>query len=203
MIKIQENGEKLVNITKICSDLVVDLDPKRPAYFRETVAKMICKAKSFLPKGVTFIIGDAWRSQKIQKDIHKDFYCMFKKEHPNWSDKLIKAEIDQYVAPYKGKEVSGHMTGAAVDLRLIYKKNGRKLPMKSKKLSYQENALSGQKELPRYILKNRKIMFEALKKAGLSNYPKEYWHWSYGDLWWAKRNKESKVFYGPVFKLES
>lgn len=88
------------------------------------------------------------------------------------------------------------MTGAAVDLRLM--KNGRKMPMKSKKLSYQENAQSVQPKLPKYIQRNRQIMFRALKKAGLTNYSQEYWHWSYGDIQWAKRNKKKKAFYGVV-----
>lgn len=200
MIEICDNGEKLVDIEKVCSGLIIDLTPKRKAYFRESVAKMICRAKSYLPKGVTFIIGDAWRSQKIQKDIHKIFCKKFKREHPRWSDRRIKKEINEYVAPYKGRHVSGHMVGGAVDLRLY--QNGRKVPMKSGKLSYQENALSSQLKLPKYIQKNRKLMFSALKRAGLSNYKKEYWHWSYGDLWWAKRNHKTKTVYGPIEKLD-
>ncbi|MBI3671473.1 dipeptidase, partial [Candidatus Azambacteria bacterium] len=44
--------------------------------------------------------------------------------------------------------------------------------------------------------KNREIMFKVLRGAGLSNYPKEFWHWSYGDVWWAKRNKKKIAIYG-------
>lgn len=195
-MKIQDNGEKLVDIEEICDGLIIDLQPKRKAYFRETVAKMICKAKTYLPKGITFIIGDAWRSREIQEQIHHNFYQRFKKENPDWSDKQIKDEIDKFVAPFEGENVSGHMTGGAVDLRLI--KNGRKVPMKSAKLSYEENALSNQPKLSKSIQKNRQIMFDALSKAGLSNFPKEYWHWSYGDYWWAKRNNKKIIFYDKV-----
>jgi D-alanyl-D-alanine dipeptidase len=68
-------------------------------------------------------------------------------------------------------------------------------------LTYQENAKSNQTKLPKYIKKNRKIMFDALTKAGMSNYPKEYWHWSYGDLWWAERNQKEYAIYGPIYKI--
>lgn len=200
MIKIQDNGEKLVDIETICPGLIIDLKPKRKVYFRETVAQMICRAKKYLPEGMTFIIGDAWRSADIQKAIHENFYHKFKKENPKWSDQQIKSEIEKFVAPYEGENVSGHMTGAAVDLRLY--QNGRKMPMKSAKLSYQENALSSQPKLPKYIQTNRQIMFEALSKAGLSNFPKEYWHWSYGDYWWAKRNNKKNFIYGPINKIK-
>lgn len=145
---------------------------------------------------MTFIISDAWRPQYVQEEITKWFIKHFSKKYPGWSkDKVIK-EIEKYVAPSKGKYASGHVTGGAVDLRLL--KNGRKIPMESSKLTYQENAKSFQPKLPQYIQKNRNVMFAALKKAGLSNYPKEYWHWSYGDIWWAKRNKKKTAIYGVV-----
>jgi D-alanyl-D-alanine dipeptidase len=190
MIKIKEYGEPLVDIKKLCPDLVIDLGSFKPrkektAYLRKTVAEMVCKAKSHLPKSMTFIIGDAWRSQYVQEKILQGFVKRF----------TIK-EAEKYVAPFKGKHASGHMTGGAVDLRLW--KNNRKVPMKSSKLTYQENAKSFQPKLPAYIQKNRQIMFDTLRKAGLSNYPKEYWHWSYGDIWWAKRNKKKIAIYGVI-----
>lgn len=201
MIKIKECGESLVDIKKLCPTLVIDLGPRRMkkekrAFLRKTVAKMVCRAKSYLPKGMTFVINDAWRPQYVQKEIFQWFIKRLSKKHPSWSKSKIIKEVERYVAPSEGKYASGHMTGGAIDLRLW--KNGRKIPMKSLKLSYQENAKSHQPKLPAYIQKNRQIMFRALKRAGLSNYPKEYWHWCYGDIWWAKRNKKKIAIYGVI-----
>jgi len=70
--------------------------------------------------------------------------------------------------------------------------------MRSKKLNYQENSLSQQPKLPEHLQKNRKMMADALEKAGFSNYPMEFWHWSYGDLWWAKRKKKKIAIYGLI-----
>jgi len=187
MIKIKKCGEPLVDIKKFCPDLVIapNLEKENRAFLRKTVIKMICRAKKRLPEGMTFIIESAWRPQELQKKIFQNFV----------KRSSIK-EAKKYVAPYRGKYVSGHMTGGAVDLRLW--KNGRRVPMKSSKLTYQENAKSFQPKLPKYIQRNRQIMFDALKKAGLSNFPKEFWHWSYGDVWWAKRNKKKVAIYGIV-----
>lgn len=201
MINIKECNEPLVDIKKLCPNIKVDLGGRRmkkekTAYLRKTVAEMILRAEKELPRGMTFIIGDGWRPQYVQEEIAKWFIKRFSKKYPSWpKDKIIK-EIEKYVAPSNGKYVSGHMTGGAVDLRLL--KNGKKVPMKSSKLTYQENAKSFQPKLPQYIQKNRNVMFAALKKAGLSNYPKEYWHWSYGDIWWAKRNKKKTAIYGVI-----
>jgi D-alanyl-D-alanine dipeptidase len=201
MIKIRECNEILVDIKKLCPDLIIDLGKQRmkkekTAYLRKTVAEMICCAKKELPEGITFIIGDAWRPQYVQQEIMKKFIKRFSKKYPNLPKTKIVEEAEKYVAPANGKYASGHMTGGAVDLRLW--KKGRKVPMKSSKLIYQENAKSFQPKLPKYIQKNREIMFNALKKAGLSNCPREYWHWSYGDIWWAKRNKKKMAIYGVI-----
>lgn len=201
MIKIKECNEPLIDIKKLCPDLVIDLGKQRmgkekTAYLRKTVAEMICRTKKELPKGMTFIIGDAWRPQYVQQKIMKWFIKRFSKKYPDWPKVKIVKEVEKYVAPSDGKYTSGHMTGGAVDLRLW--KDGKKVPMKSSKLTYQENAKSFQPKLPKHIQRNREIMFAALKKAGLSNYPKEYWHWSYGDIWWAKRNKKKIAIYGVV-----
>lgn len=201
MINIKERNEPLVDIKKLCPSIKVYLGERRmkkekSAYLRKTVAEMIFRAEKELPRGMTFIIGDAWRPQYVQEEITKWFIKRFSDKYPGWSKNKIIKEVEKYVAPSNGKYASGHMTGGAVDLRLL--KNGKKVPMKSSKLTYQENAKSFQSKLPQYIQKNRNVMFAALKKAGLSNYSKEYWHWSYGDIWWAKRNKKKTAIYGVI-----
>ncbi len=35
---------------------------------------------------------------------------------------------------------------------------------------------------------NRKILINCLERAGFINYPTEWWHWSYGDCYWAFMN---------------
>jgi D-alanyl-D-alanine dipeptidase len=201
MIKVKECHEPLVDIKKICPRIVVALGRERmkvakAAYLRQTVAEMIRRAEKELPRGMTFIIGDAWRPQFVQEEIQRRFTEHFSKKYPRWSLARVRQEVNKFVAPARGRYVSGHMTGGAVDLRLWYR--GRKLPMKSARLTYQENAQSLQPKLPSYIQANRQMMFAALQAAGLSNYPQEYWHWSYGDVWWAKRNKKSTAIYGQI-----
>ncbi|MBI3671774.1 hypothetical protein HY249_03200, partial [Candidatus Azambacteria bacterium] len=142
-IQIKECNEPLVDIKKICPSVVVFLGKEstgkeRKAFLRKTVAKMIRNAKKKLPKGMTFIIRDAWRPQHLQEEIFHQFVSRFSEKYPNWPKKRVVREVKKYVAPHDGKYVSGHMTGGAVDLRLL--KHGRRVPMRSSKLSYQENA---------------------------------------------------------------
>lgn len=200
-IIVCDNGEPLVDVRKYVPGVKINLGSKRrqekTAYLRLSVVKMLAKAQKYLPWGMNFVIGDAWRPDYIQCDIYFGFMKRFRQKYPLWSRKRVVSEVEKFVAPWKGKNAGGHLSGGAIDLRLIDKR-GRKIPMKSRYLSYQENALSEQPKLPEYIRKNRQIMFDALTKAGLSNYPKEYWHWSYGDYYWVKRLGKNRTIYGPA-----
>lgn len=201
-ILINDNHEPLVDLRKYLPNVVIRIDKQRirrekTVYLRNTVAQMLAKADSYLPKGLRFVIGDAWRPAFVQCSIYFDFVSKGKKRYPGLSYANILKEIKKYVAPWKGLGVSGHMTGGAIDLRLA-DRSGRKIPMRSKSLDYRENALSNQPKLSASLRRNRQILFDAMEKAGFTNYPLEYWHWNYGDYQWAKRGKKSNAFYGAV-----
>lgn len=44
---------------------------------------------------------------------------------------------------------------------------------------------------------NREILGAALAEVGLVNYPTEWWHWSYGDRYWAMTTGAAAAVYGP------
>ena len=196
---IRECGEPLVDLKKACPGLVLRLDGGKRAYVRRQVARMLKRALRSLPKGMTFVIRDAWRSPDEQEGIFHGFVRRFGRQHPAWSGARVRNEAKKFVADARGKFASGHMTGGALDLRLI--KHGRRVPMRSRRLSYAENAHPHHKKLPAYLLKNRQIMYQAMSKAGFSQCHNEFWHWSYGDIYWAMRTGRKTAIYGVVEKL--
>lgn len=203
-IKAQDNGEKLVDIKKYCPGVKIALDDwrmklEKTAWVRETIAKRLAEAQKHLPEGWNFVIRDAWRPRFIQVQIYYSFISRFKRHNPNWSDRRVIEEVNKYVADWSGEGASGHMTGGAVDLRLIDKK-GRRVPMRSKKLSYQENALPLCKKLPPTLKKNREIFFTAMEKADFTACHNEFWHWSYGDYRWARIEGKKQAMYGVIDK---
>ena len=46
--------------------------------------------------------------------------------------------------------------------------------------------------------RNRMLLAEVLGGAGLVNYPTEWWHWSYGDRYWALMTGSGQALYGPA-----
>lgn len=50
--------------------------------------------------------------------------------------------------------------------------------------------------------RNRELLGAALSGAGLVNYPTEWWHWSYGERYWAHTLHHPAASYGPVLTSE-
>lgn len=203
MICFYDNKEPLVDVRKYCRGIKIALNKERlekekTAFVRRGVAQKLRKARKLLPKGMNFIIRDAWRPAYVQAKIFFWFFEQGEKLFPKFTKAQIRNAIENtYVAPWKGQEASGHMTGGALDIRVIDAR-GRRIPMVTKKLSYAENAAPEHPNLPVYLKKNRMILRSAMTAAGFSNHHAEYWHWSYGDYYWAKRGGKKKTLYLPV-----
>ena len=104
----------------------------------------------------------------------------------------------RYVSP---PEVAPHTAGAAVDLTLI-DADGRDLDMGTEVNATPEesgNACFTQAlAISDPARRNRRLLEEVLTSAGLVNYPTEWWHWSYGDRYWALLTGATAAVYGPV-----
>jgi zinc D-Ala-D-Ala dipeptidase len=46
--------------------------------------------------------------------------------------------------------------------------------------------------------RHRDILASAMDTAGFVNYPAEWWHWSYGDRYWAFQTGRSTALYGSL-----
>ena len=45
---------------------------------------------------------------------------------------------------------------------------------------------------------HRVLLASVLGGAGLVNYPTEWWHWSFGDRYWALMTGADAAVYGPL-----
>ncbi|MFD0746223.1 M15 family metallopeptidase [Phytohabitans flavus] len=45
---------------------------------------------------------------------------------------------------------------------------------------------------------HRRILSAALTRAGFANYPTQWWHWSFGDRYWAHHTGADRTRYGPT-----
>lgn len=191
-ISVVENKEILVDVSKHVKNIIVKKtnvlgENAAKILVRKSVAKMLEKASIKLPSGYKFIIYDGYRNKKTQKRYFLNYLKKVKKQHPGWSGAKIKKEASKYVA--NPESFCPHLTGGAVDVSLA--KGKRQISMGGfidKK----------HKSITRKIKGNRKILALAMEQSGFVNYPLEWWHWSYGDMYWAAVKKKKYAIYGYV-----
>jgi D-alanyl-D-alanine dipeptidase len=53
-------------------------------------------------------------------------------------------------------------------------------------------------DIPRAARANRDLLISAMTTAGFVNYETEWWHWSYGDRYWAYLCANPPTRYGPI-----
>lgn len=194
-IVIRETDEPLVNIDEFCPNLLV---PEPPQWVRRRVAEMLDKAHDLLPEDHRLEIRIGWRSLEYQQMIYKRVYTKFRKEHREWPENILRRYTNRYVAPPHAKAPPGHTTGGAVDL-VILGPDGKELDFVSPFKEFREGGYEtfSSKVTPE-ALKNRRILYDAMMRAGFSNCAAEWWHYSYGDSAWAVRTGRKTCCYGAV-----
>ncbi len=208
VIPIQENYDSWIDLRdqKI---IVYGSSPEIPNnqdyfYLRKTVYDKLKLAQSKLPKGYYFCLYEGYRSLELQKIIFDKQYINVKQRHHDWPENDIFLETTKLVSPVinpdKTYNIPPHSTGAAVDVYLI-DDEGKAVDMgihpkdwmmdKDGQLSLTDSTIISES-----AIKFRKIMSDALSAVGFVNYPTEYWHWSYGDRYWAYATHNTHAIYG-------
>jgi D-alanyl-D-alanine dipeptidase len=203
----RDNGEKLVPI----KDFIPKIIFTHPVYIKKQgkkaieqarmarigVAKRLVVAQSLLPKGYRLVIRSCYRCLATQKKAYDKTYARVKKNHPDWSEERVKKETSRFVAPLY--ITPPHSTGGAVDLSIIGPA-GKKLDMGTKMgVDYGfKKILTDSIFISMAAKKNRLILISAMTTAGFVNYPTEWWHWSYGDQYWAALLKKPHAIYTGI-----
>lgn len=190
-IPIKENGESLVDLATI-SDLFVDLSRENvnklsPAisFVRQTVSKLLVEAQNKLPSEFKLMVKEGHRDIGTQTKIFNEYKNFLKKEFHNLSEEELYKRASAYVAP--PEIVPPHSTGGAVDLTLMTT-DGKEINMGTRfNADPEESNFSNYTDAPvsDEIRQKRQILKNAMESVGFVNYPTEWWHWSYGDRYWA------------------
>lgn len=198
-VKIVECGEPLVDYLELCPKLVrADrvFDYRYETVVRESVARRLCAAAKALPRSFRLGVLEGWRPHHIQRRMYLRTWNRFKNLHPDWSDAQVRRVANRYTAPMNDRVPPPHSTGGAVDLFLL-DKDLNELDMRAPFDHWDRKAFHTYAEgLTAKAVEYRRVFIEALTEGGLTNYPSEYWHWSYGDQGWAYRGHEKNAIYG-------
>lgn len=196
-----DDGEPLVDLRDV-PELRLDgraADPDGAyARLRQGVVDRLLAAQRTLPDGLRLLVIEGYRPYAAQLDIFTGYRDELRRNHPDWSPRRVYEETTKFVSPV---EVAPHSTGGAVDLTLCTA-DGVELDMGTAVDATPEasgNAcFTAATSIGAQARRHRRIMGAALACAGLVNYPTEWWHWSYGDRYWALMTGAPHTRYGPL-----
>lgn len=176
------------------------------AYLRTGVVKRLLQAADHLPDHYFFVVLDGWRSYQLQLSL----YTRFKESllAQGWEEgAALELELSKYVArpSQDTSRPSPHLTGGAIDLTISGPEGW--LDMGTDFDDFTELAatrffedLPAYNERARRICHNRRLLYHAMAKAGFTNYAREWWHYEFGTISWA-RKKQTSAIYGGVLSL--
>lgn len=170
---------------------------------RRSVYQKLLQAQNLLPSGLKFCLYEAYRSLPLQQQLFNHHYTDVKNHHPQLSDDDIFLETIKLVSPIMNldgsKNIPPHATGAAIDVYLLDENNvAIEMGIHPKDwLSDYDGLLSQTRsfKISATAKKNRQIMCEVLEAVDFVNYGTEYWHWSYGDRYWAYHKNAPHALY--------
>lgn len=188
-VPVHDNGDPLVR-----------LDPTigRRTFVRSGLADRLATARAALPAGIGLHVVEGHRSAASQQAIVASYSAELSAAHPGMSANELRRLSSRFVAPL---DVAPHVAGAAVDLTLI-DACGLELelgtPIDATPEQSNGRYYFAAADISRDARANRNLLARVLTDAGLVNYPTEWWHWSFGDRYWALVTGADHALYGPV-----
>ncbi|WP_328880788.1 M15 family metallopeptidase [Streptomyces sp. NBC_00299] len=200
-IPVKDCGEPLLDVRRhhpFPVDTREQDDSGAFAHLREGVLNRLIEAGHLLPEGISLLFVEGYRPPGLQRFYFERYAAGLRNDNPNWSPEQVRAAASRFVSP---PEIAPHSAGAAVDLTLV-NAEGQELdmgtPVDASPEVSEGACYTAAHNIGPEARANRKILAEALTAVGLVNYPTEWWHWSYGDRYWALATGASHAVYGPL-----
>ncbi|WP_219468925.1 M15 family metallopeptidase [Nonomuraea rhizosphaerae] len=198
-IPVRDNGEALEDVRgRLRVDTRMADEAGAYAHLRSGLLARLERAERRLPPGFHLLVVEGYRLVSTQERIFAAYRDQLMADNPEMSPDEAYIAASRYVSPV---DVAPHTAGAAVDLTLC-SPDGAEYDMGTQVNDNPEDSsgacytdapgISGDARA------HRKILADALEPVGLVNYPTEWWHWSFGDRYWALAEGRPYALYGPA-----
>jgi D-alanyl-D-alanine dipeptidase len=165
---------------------------------RAGVVDRLVSAEALLPKGLQLLVIEGYRPPGLQRRYFEEYRLALRAAHPHWDEARSFVEASKFVSP---PEVAPHQTGGAVDLTLC-RDNGVELdlgtPVNASPEVSGDRCFTGSRQITARAHELRGELGHVLTAVGLVNYPTEWWHWSYGERYWAHVHGLTRTRYAPI-----
>lgn len=157
---------------------------------RQTVFDMLVEVQQSLPQEWQIVLKAGYRPFGVQVSVLEMFMNESRKRFVDWTEAQHLAHARTFVAD-PTIVCPPHVTGGAVDLDIQNRITGQKIdmgcpPNTDSQISFLHSDLLSQEQY-----KHRLTLLQAMLKAGFAPNPNEWWHYQYGETYWA-------AFYGQT-----
>ncbi|WP_299951662.1 M15 family metallopeptidase [uncultured Modestobacter sp.] len=173
------------------------------ARVRTGLADRLATAAALLPPAVRLQVVEGHRPVTRQRAIISGYAATVAQAHPDASAEEQRHLVSRFVSPV---DVAPHVAGAAVDLTLADAGTGAELDLGTAIDATPEESggrcFTDAADISPAARAHRELLASVLREAGLVNYPTEWWHWSFGDRYWALSTGAPAGLYGPVPEVD-
>ena len=209
-IPIHECGEPLVDVRRE-GGLLYGPPPERPetepdyCWLRRGVYQRLLRVQASLPAGLKLRLYEGLRSLEIQTWLFEEEKRRVAQAHPEMSPQQVHEQATVLVSPpvhWDGtRNIPPHSTGGAVDIEIV-DEQGRVIDFGMEVKDWiavpAELCETRHAGLSESAQANRLLLCDAMEAEGFANYAREWWHYSYGDRYWAWLRGHRHAMYGPV-----
>jgi D-alanyl-D-alanine dipeptidase len=210
LIPVRECGEPLVDI-RAEGALAYGPPPETPdtepdyTWLRRGVYERLLRVQRRLPAGLKLRLYEGLRSARVQRQLFEEEKARVAEAHPEFTAREVHERATILISPpehFDGTpNLPPHSTGGAVDVELI-DASGRVVDFGMEAKDWvrvdSEYCETRHQPLPEPARSNRLLLCEAMEAEGFVNYVREWWHYSYGDRYWALKTGAPHAIYGPV-----
>lgn len=210
VIPIKECQESLVDI-RDRQELQYGEPPESPltaecyTKLRATVFKKLCSAQADLPHNWRFKLYEGYRSLKVQQMLFDQIYKSVVERDPQANQQKHFYETTRLVSPVTSldgsQNIPAHNTGGAVDIEIVTNEGqliDMGMALKDWNKVEPDLCLTDSKLASEAAKRNRQLLLRVMNAHGFVNYPTEWWHFSYGDRYWAFHQPIKQAIYGSA-----
>jgi D-alanyl-D-alanine dipeptidase len=199
---ISESREELIILDDAArkAALALELSPIAPGFtirdlkLRAEAARRLLDAARTLPAGLRLKIAEAYRPLAIQRQYFAEVSGEIARTegltgHALW-ERVTQFVADPELCP-------PHTTGGAIDCTLV-DEYGAELNMGSPLNAADDRSNTDAQSISIEARANRDLLSGTLQRVGFVNLPTEWWHFSYGDQYWAAFSHVAAAPYGSL-----
>ncbi|WP_114424450.1 M15 family metallopeptidase [Nocardioides houyundeii] len=195
------SGAPLVDVAGVVG-LVVDVRKSDAGgswrRVREPVAERLATAAGRASdEGYVLRLVEGHRPLALQRRYFDEYAAELREARPSLGTAELYALTARHVSP---PDIAPHSAGAAVDVTLD--RDGIELdlgcPVNATPEASGGRCYTEHPSVTGAPLAHRRALGALMSAAGFVNYPTEWWHWSYGDRYWAWATGSDAALFPPL-----